>query len=173
MSGVTVLLVVSQLYTVLGSLTTIATSQGSCRHGWISFQNSCYMFSHTVLTWPDAEEACGILHSTLATIQTEEEQTFLKAYLNGIHAIAHGYWIDGNDLEVESEWQYSSIGKPLNYTDWGPGEPSNGANEDCLLLWGPYRFQMGDYYCYIHRRFICQQNNSAAPTTNPGWIIFG
>ncbi|XP_060068003.1 perlucin-like [Ylistrum balloti] len=176
MTALALLLVVSQLYIAFGSLNT--TSQGSCRHGWISFQESCYLFSHTMMSWPDAEEACEILHSNLATVQTEEQQQFLKSYLNTVHAKDYplfAYWIDGNDLEFAHEWQWSSIGQPLNYTDWGPGEPSKLPNENCLLLWGPFHFKMGDYGCYNLRHFICQQRSPVAPPTNSinGWVAFG
>ncbi|OWF56072.1 perlucin-like [Mizuhopecten yessoensis] len=178
MLAVTLLFVVTKFCVATGALTTIVPSQGTCRHGWINFHDSCYLFSHTVLSWPEAEEACKIIHSDLATVQTQEEVRFLKSYLNGIHAAnypAFGYWINGNDLEVNKEWQWSSIQKPMNYTDWGPGEPSNHANEDCLLLWGAFHFKMGDYYCYVRRNYICQQKTPVVPNANllDGWISFG
>ncbi|XP_069121954.1 collagen alpha-1(XII) chain-like [Argopecten irradians] len=160
----------------LGAKTTVATSQGNCSHGWVNFKDSCYMFSHTVLSWPDAEEACKIIHGTMVTVHTAEEQMFLKSYLNRKHAKdypAYAYWIGGNDLEVENEWQWSVIGQPVNYTDWGPAEPSSRAGEDCLVLWGPFKFQWGDYHCNVPRNFVCQRRMSTTPTANPSWIIFG
>lgn len=42
------------------------------------------------------------------------------------------------------------------YTNWQPGEPT-GLNEDCAVLWGPFGYNWGDYYCDRKCHAVCKK----------------
>ncbi|XP_060068110.1 perlucin-like protein, partial [Ylistrum balloti] len=139
----------------------VCTGTGPCRDGWVPFSENCYYFSHNLMSWPQAAETCEALHSTLATVLSAEEQTFLKTTLLNIHphdAASRIYWIDGTDLEVEHVWRWASTGEILTYTDWSTGEPTNTGAENCLLLWGQQNFKMGDNPCGASWNYICKSS---------------
>jgi hypothetical protein len=39
-----------------------------------------------------------------------------------------GFWLDGVDDVVEGLWKWASTDANLSYTDWYPGQPSNGGS---------------------------------------------
>ncbi|XP_060067929.1 perlucin-like protein [Ylistrum balloti] len=134
----------------------------NCRNGWVTFDEWCYLFSHNQLTWSEASETCHALHSHLATVLSAEEQNFLSTQLLELHKddpkiSSTLYWLDGSDLEVEHVWRWMTTGDVLTFTDWAPTEPNMAENEDCLILWGASKFQMGDNACSNKRNYICQQ----------------
>ncbi|XP_069121863.1 perlucin-like protein [Argopecten irradians] len=147
-------------FTLLSCLTCVVLA--NCRNGWVSFDEWCYLFSHNQLTWPEASETCHAFHAQLASVLSAEEQNFLSTELQEMHkndpkiSSIH-YWLDGSDLEVEHVWKWMSTGANLTFTDWAPNEPNMGENEDCLILWGASKFQMGDNTCSNKRNYICQQ----------------
>ena len=70
------------------------------------------------------------------------------------------FWVDGDDIKKEGIWIWDENHSLVNYTNWGPGEPSGiwGPNrEDCMVLWGPFNFAWGDYLCYLKSHFICEK----------------
>ncbi|XP_033732130.1 perlucin-like protein [Pecten maximus] len=141
--------------------TGLCTATGPCRDGWLPFEEDCYYFSHNLLSWPQAAETCEALHSTLATVLSAEEHTFLKTTLMKIHpsdAAKVIYWIDGTDLEVEHVWRWASSGELLSYQEWATGEPTNTGSENCLLLWGVQGFKMGDNPCGASWNYVCKSS---------------
>lgn len=54
-------------------LTICPLQTGACREGWVSFQNSCYLLSTTILTWDKAEEQCQTLGGHLVVLNNVEE----------------------------------------------------------------------------------------------------
>ncbi|XP_069122648.1 perlucin-like protein [Argopecten irradians] len=141
------------------SCVSLCTGDSPCRAGWLAFGENCYYFSHNLLSWPQAAETCEALHSTLATVLSAQEHSFLKTTLMKIHpndANTRIYWLDGTDLEVEHDWRWASSGERLGYQKWSPGEPTNTGNENCLLLWGHAGFDMGDNPCGASWNYICK-----------------
>ncbi|XP_021356042.1 perlucin-like protein [Mizuhopecten yessoensis] len=149
--------VIGVILTVIGIGYSVAT--GPCREGWLSDAENCYYFSHNLMSWPQAAETCEALHSTLATVMSADEHSFLKTTLMSIHpndAAGRIYWIDGTDLEVEHVWRWASSGEILSYSEWSVGEPTNTSSENCLLLWGAHGFNMGDNPCAASWNYICK-----------------
>ncbi|XP_060067993.1 perlucin-like protein [Ylistrum balloti] len=131
----------------------------SCRNGWVSFENNCYLFSHGKSTWGEAFATCLALHSNLAVITSADEQNFLISELKHIHRhdASHVlYWIDGTDLEVENVWKWAQTGEELTYINWADGEPNNALSGNCMNLYGAGGFKMADDDCDIHLYYICQ-----------------
>ncbi|XP_069122655.1 perlucin-like protein [Argopecten irradians] len=142
----------------------------SCRNGWATFEENCYLFSHGRSTWGEAYATCLALHSDLAVITSDDEQNFLISELYHIHrhdASHVRYWIDGTDLEVENVWKWAKTGQTLSYVNWASGEPNNAEGGNCMNLYGTGGFKMADDDCDIKLFYICQSTS----VENAGTII--
>lgn len=112
----------------------------SCPEAWAGFQRKCYYFGAGAKRWIEAREACRELGGQLVSIHSQEEQDFLTK-----HASQTGSWTGLRDLDIEGEFVWMD-GNPLDYSNWGPGEPNNGGQgEDCVMMQGSG--QWNDAYC--------------------------
>ncbi|XP_021356222.1 perlucin-like protein isoform X2 [Mizuhopecten yessoensis] len=127
-----------------------------CRNGWIQFESSCYFFSNDVETWAEASIICADLKGHLATVNSAAENSFLKAQANVLKQT--GYWLDGNDFEVEGSWRWTTSDDLITFNDWHSGEPNQGASADCLALWRDHAYQWADEPCRHVWNFICKTN---------------
>ena len=81
----------------------------------------------------------------LANVTATDEQTF---------------WVSGNDLVADGNYNWLGTGKPVIYAKWQPGEPNqfHGA-EHCLMLNRDSKsMHMSDANCAIATNYICQAN---------------
>ncbi|XP_010965257.3 low affinity immunoglobulin epsilon Fc receptor isoform X5 [Camelus ferus] len=101
----------------------------TCPEKWVSFQRKCYYFGEGAKKWIQARFACSNLHGRLVSIHSQEEQDFLTK-----HANKRGSWIGLRDLDIEGEFIWMDK-KPLNYSNWQPGEPNDaGQGENCVMM---------------------------------------
>ncbi|XP_072803121.1 low affinity immunoglobulin epsilon Fc receptor isoform X2 [Vicugna pacos] len=101
----------------------------TCPEKWVSFQRKCYYFGEGAKKWIQARFACSDLHGRLVSIHSQEEQDFLTK-----HANKRGSWIGLRDLDIEGEFIWMDK-KPLNYSNWQPGEPNDaGQGENCVMM---------------------------------------
>ncbi|KAK2494537.1 hypothetical protein MC885_004507 [Smutsia gigantea] len=101
----------------------------TCPEKWVSFQRKCYYFGEGAKKWIHARFACEKLQGRLVSIHSREEQAFLTK-----HASRKGSWIGLRDLDIEGEFIWMDQ-KPLDYSNWRPGEPNNQAlGEDCVMM---------------------------------------
>nr|XP_036874493.1 low affinity immunoglobulin epsilon Fc receptor-like isoform X3 [Manis javanica] len=101
----------------------------TCPEKWVNFQRKCYYFGEGPKKWIQARFACENLQGRLVSIHSREEQAFLTK-----HASRKGSWIGLRDLDIEGEFIWMDQ-KPLDYTNWRPGEPNNQAlGEDCVMM---------------------------------------
>ncbi|XP_021356856.1 perlucin-like protein [Mizuhopecten yessoensis] len=134
----------------------------TCRKGWVTFEDTCYLFSHGKSSWGEAYSTCLALHSNLAVITSAEQQNFLISELTDKHRTDAWnvlYWIDGTDLEVENVWKWAISGEKLSYINWADGEPNNAQGGNCMNLYGNGGFKMADDDCELHLYYICQATN--------------
>ena len=96
--------------------------------------------------------------------------------------LASGFWIAGNDSEVEGEWRWSDTYKSViptrpdqsGFQKWyrkaGRNEPSNAVgNEDCLYIsniayYEAFPHVLGSWFssdCSSKKYFVCQANKSS------------
>lgn len=83
------------------------------------------------ISWNNARTAAegmsfGGSMGYLATVTSAEENTFVATL-----GAANNAYLGGNDIDVEGTWTWVS-GETWSYTAWGPNEPNNSNNEDCL-----------------------------------------
>ncbi|XP_039714002.1 low affinity immunoglobulin epsilon Fc receptor isoform X1 [Pteropus medius] len=119
---------------------TPGSTCNTCPERWVNFQHKCYYFGKGAKRWIQAREACSKLQGRLVSIHSQEEQDFLAKYIN-----RQGSWIGLRDLNIEGEFVWMDQ-KPLNYSNWRPGEPNNGdQGEDCVMMLG--FGQWNDAFC--------------------------
>ncbi|XP_019613137.1 low affinity immunoglobulin epsilon Fc receptor isoform X2 [Rhinolophus sinicus] len=115
----------------------------TCPEEWVNFQRKCYYFGEGAKKWIQARLACSKLQGRLVSIHSQEEQDFLAKYIN-----RRGSWIGLRDLNIEGEFVWMDQ-NPLDYSNWRPGEPSNGGDtglgEDCVMMLGSG--QWNDAFC--------------------------
>jgi hypothetical protein len=93
-------------------------------------------------TWVNAKGACASQGGHLATLTSAEEDSWLW---NNLGVSGQDIWLGGTDEVTEGVWQWIT-GEPWSYTNWGPGEPDNGAiGQNDLIYWSAYPSQWGDY----------------------------
>ncbi|XP_055969176.1 low affinity immunoglobulin epsilon Fc receptor [Sorex fumeus] len=102
----------------------------TCPEDWVNFGRKCYYFGQgTPKKWLQARNACRALQGQLVSIHSQEEQDFLTQ-----HGSKFGTWIGLRDLDLEGQFIWMDE-NPLNYNNWGPGEPNNQEpSEDCVVM---------------------------------------
>ncbi|XP_078701811.1 uncharacterized protein LOC144927891 isoform X4 [Branchiostoma floridae x Branchiostoma belcheri] len=109
----------------------------TCKIGWREYNDNCYKLGETKLSWFKAREECNKHGANLASIQSREENNFLKYFVKKVlrprpSRSSCQVWIG---LRNERGWHWAH-GARLTYTNWAPGEPSGKgfwltAREDC------------------------------------------
>uniref|UniRef100_A0A3B3BHP6 C-type lectin domain-containing protein n=1 Tax=Oryzias melastigma TaxID=30732 RepID=A0A3B3BHP6_ORYME len=126
----------------------------TCPFGWKTFAGNCYWMTEDVKNWQDAEDHCSRQQGHLASIHSQEELSFLTA------------WVGLNDIKSENQFVYTD-GTPADFLPWAPGQPDNWQdNEDCIHLRGHNHAEPGlfnDDFCTSTREYICKKGgiNSA------------
>ncbi|XP_060067947.1 perlucin-like [Ylistrum balloti] len=152
---------------VIGSVISTILIQGTlavvnhCGVGWIYHNEACYFFSNDTDTWVEAFYYCQIYDSQLVSITDQNENNFLKTELRHRHAADSDwnicYFTSGTDAPAEGHWEWTPSRDPFTFTDWRPGEPSNGGGlENCLCLYKAHDFQWNDRNCHNQDHFICK-----------------
>lgn len=76
-----------------------------------------YYISKAPVTWQEGEDYAVSLGGHLVSINSADEESFLKANFE------RG-WIGLTDEGTEGDWRWTD-GSPITYTNWGPGQPDN------------------------------------------------
>ena len=131
---------------------TIISRTLSCPSPWLPLATGCYLLLDSPTNWVDGRARCHQEGASLVEIETQEEQDALAEEVlkrNGTH---YGFWIGLVDREGKGVWKWES-GKELNFTDWGPDQPSNFLGHDCGSLWlglsGDKKGQWDDRRCSL------------------------
>ncbi|CAC5404291.1 unnamed protein product [Mytilus coruscus] len=88
----------------------------------------------------------------------KEELLELLTYRKYIKNVRR-FWLDATDDVVEGYWKWASTEANLTYTDWYPGQPSNGGsthNEDCVHIYPGLNYRWNDIHCTYEEYFICE-----------------
>ncbi len=81
---------------------TRTTTGNSCPSGWQEFEGHCYLYVANWVTWTEAENDCISKGSHLASIHSEDENTFI---LN-LPSRPISKWIGGTDAAIEVSLQF-------------------------------------------------------------------
>ena len=86
-----------------------------------TFGGHRYMMTPEPGNWYDAEQYARWLGGHLVKVDDAPEQDWLVETFGR----SKPFWIGCTDRTVEGTWTWSD-GQPLSFTNWFPGEPSNG-----------------------------------------------
>ncbi|XP_038059503.1 echinoidin-like [Patiria miniata] len=161
-TGLLVLILASVSLSSDGSVAALCSSP-YCQPPWLAFQGHCYLWVDKPMSWMDAERHCQMLSHPgkmvhLASIHSKEEDEFIKDYVRSASglAVTPSYWIGCNDIERESNFQWSDASY-VSYKSWAPGEPnSDVGEEDCVeCRSNPYN-EWNDLPCNLRRSLVCK-----------------
>ncbi|CAG2246877.1 unnamed protein product [Mytilus edulis] len=153
------------------------------RNGWSEYIPICFASGTTVVTrfggsrykflpglidWSTAEGYCKVQGGNLTTIETKEENDFLRSVATLIKTTGeinpNQWWIGLTDKKTEGSFEWIS-GHQLSYTDWyqgGSRQPDNidsrggTLNADCASLSPNYSFQWVDEACHQLLNAFCE-----------------
>ncbi|XP_052762419.1 hepatic lectin-like [Mya arenaria] len=132
----------------------------SCPDAWTAFMGSCYLFGHDLMTFHEAAVLCKSYEANLIHIETSNENTFIEDQLKHLYraSSATAWWIGLTDENVEGLWKWHDTDTLATFTDWFPGEPSNGGNnEDCASIYVREGFHWNDVNCQLFKYYpICE-----------------
>ncbi|XP_064234108.1 C-type lectin domain family 10 member A isoform X1 [Aotus nancymaae] len=131
-----------------------STERTCCPINWVEHQGSCYWFSRSGKTWPEAERYCQLENAHLVVINAREEQSFVQAYLGSAYT-----WMGLSDPEGVWKWvdgtDYAS-----GFQNWKPGQPDDwqghglGGGEDCAHFHPDGRWN--DDVCQRSYHWVCE-----------------
>ena len=142
-----------------------------CAHGWTKYHNKCFIPVTEHVTFSQAIDTCSRLQSTLAMIESMDEQMFIEEHL-----------MENQEKEINSMWigcmrfhssEYTTEsfrwlnGSPVNFSLWHPTEPNNlGGMQFCVALWGgkEHTGSWMDAKCDKKYLALCQRPLNGLPT---------
>lgn len=147
-------------YSVLFPAALLTTG---CQDGLVTFRGSCYLFIDDISgVWSDAVHHCAAHNAHLASIETTDEDKFLRNQSNKLFKCGRNssasFWVRGTDDVIEGIWAWHDTNEPVTFTSWAPGQPQNSSGEDCLVLFGMHGFLWDDAFCTDKYHFICEEN---------------
>ena len=124
--------------------------------GWRLFNAACYKFFTEAKPWSEAEQYCDQqLNSTLVTINSQEENNFVKSLL--LASIGdEKAWIGGNDMDTEGTWVWVDGSDWSEFDNWNTNEPNGGRNESCVEILPDREYKWNDIPCAESKAFICK-----------------
>ncbi|XP_052514185.1 asialoglycoprotein receptor 1-like isoform X1 [Budorcas taxicolor] len=155
------LLHVKQFVSDLRSLSCqMAVLQGNgsenacCPVNWIDYEGSCYWFSRSGKSWPEAEKYCELENAYLVVVGSWEEQKFIQHHMGPVSTWigltdqnGPWKWVDGTDYET-------------SFKNWAPEQPDDwyghglGGGEDCAHFTAEGRWN--DDICLRSYRWVCE-----------------
>jgi len=146
------------LFFVLLAHTTVLTTANdilseeevSCGEGETMFEDSCFWSEggHPY-SWAEAEEVCRSRGMQMASVHSPKEQKIVFDLTGNYNC-----WIGLTDIEREGDFRWSDD-SPVDYLNWGTGNPNGGDAENCVRTFG----SDGEWYddsCDDHWGVVCR-----------------
>ncbi|XP_078614388.1 uncharacterized protein LOC144883667 [Branchiostoma floridae x Branchiostoma japonicum] len=125
----------------------------ACRNGYKIHNKICYKAFNMEMTFLDASSTCRTEGGTLAMPKDAGTDDFLVSLKKDV-AERGRFWFGLADRRKEGVWEWVD-GTPLGgYSAWGPGEPNNDNDEDCVLYYDGKTWN--DDKCSSAKKFICE-----------------
>ena len=128
-----------------------------------TFQGHEYKLYNNALPWREAYKFCEQQGGHLATINSEEEQTFIYNIIKNKSTRSYT-WLGATDWYEEGNWKWIT-GSKIVYYNWADGEPNNNYDEDFLMIYnnsGKWNDGTDIYYSDTKAySFICEFENDS------------
>ncbi|KAF6092323.1 asialoglycoprotein receptor 2 [Phyllostomus discolor] len=129
-----------------------------CPINWLEHDGSCYWFSRTGLTWPEAQKFCQLENAHLVVVNSREEQKFIVQHSQPFHT-----WIGLTETDGSWKWvdgtDYSNSYKNWNVAwldNWRGHE--QGGSEDCAEVQADGRWSHN--FCQQVQRWTCEMRRN-------------
>ncbi|XP_010155269.1 PREDICTED: fibronectin-like, partial [Eurypyga helias] len=145
----------------------VQAETGTCSHGWVAFQSSCYRVSKESKPWKAAQQTCETSSrgAHLLDIESEEERSFILSYLQTFSQIIM-LWTGLNDLKEEGQLLWTDGSAYLLKAGISTLSMIPENETDCYALQrdptGPDYFLTG-FFCYIQLPYICEYELPLVP----------
>ncbi|XP_058415892.1 asialoglycoprotein receptor 2 [Diceros bicornis minor] len=129
-----------------------------CPVNWMEHEGSCYWFSRSGKTWPEAEKYCQLENAHLVVINSRDEQKFIVQ-----HTSPFRIWIGLTDSEGPWRWVDGTDYKS-SYKNWAVTQPDNwqgheqGGGEDCVEIHPDGHWN--DDFCQQVHRWGCEMKRN-------------
>ncbi|XP_078573072.1 uncharacterized protein LOC144859935 [Branchiostoma floridae x Branchiostoma japonicum] len=137
----------------------ISTPLTSCPEGYAEFREICYKAFDTERTYSGAAWACRRDGGTLAIPRDATINDFLISLNNSVtDQPFYPFWMGLHDRGEEGRFEWVDGSMLGMYTNWAPGQPDNGGDQDCVVYstHAPWKNKWNDANCDLQSRFICQ-----------------
>ncbi|XP_008854088.1 C-type lectin domain family 10 member A isoform X1 [Nannospalax galili] len=138
----------------LANLKNNGSEMTCCPLHWLEHEGSCYWFSQSGKSWPEADKYCQLENAHLVVVNSMEEQKFLE------NRIAHKHtWMGLTDENGPWRW-VDSTDFDKGFTNWAPEQPDNwhghglGGGEDCAHFNPDGRWN--DDVCQRSYSWVCE-----------------
>ncbi|XP_052051785.1 C-type lectin domain family 10 member A-like isoform X2 [Apodemus sylvaticus] len=139
----------------LASLKNNGSEMACCPLHWTKHEGSCYWFSQSEKSWPEADKYCQLENSHLVVVNSQEEQKFIEEHKGPVPTWmgltdqnGPWRWVDGTDFDT-------------GFKNWKPQQPDNwhghglGGGEDCAhFSYDDGRWN--DDVCQRPYRWVCE-----------------
>ena len=109
----------------------VQLQRGNCPMFWFSFNNRCYKYVATDMTWAKAELNCVSEGANLVSIHSLDEENFVQTLIENFDHASGMIWIGLSDLHEAGSWMWSD-GCAAKFYHWSSGQPTNYGNEGCV-----------------------------------------
>ncbi|XP_039598560.1 galactose-specific lectin nattectin-like, partial [Polypterus senegalus] len=125
---------------------------------WTPFQSKCYRFTPVRKGHAAAELHCQNLGGNLASVHSEEANTFIKNLIASKDNSNPFTWLGGARVSQTNYWFWKD-GSVFNYQKWGSGQPDNYCgSEGCLMFNDNAPGFWNDAECNLELNFVCVKN---------------
>uniref|UniRef100_A0A3Q0STL8 C-type lectin domain-containing protein n=1 Tax=Amphilophus citrinellus TaxID=61819 RepID=A0A3Q0STL8_AMPCI len=133
-----------------------------CPMFWWNYNDRCYKYVATHMTWADAEIYCLSEGANLVSVHSEDEHNFVKSLIQNFDHAGGLTWIGLSDKHKEGTWMWSD-GCPLHFVNWSPTQPDNeGGNENCGHTNVVIDKKWNDYKCDIALPSVCATHTTCS-----------
>ncbi|XP_068188442.1 lactose-binding lectin l-2-like [Antennarius striatus] len=129
--------------------------RGNCPMFWFKFNDRCYKYVATRVSWADAELHCVSEGANLVSIHSMEEQNFIKGLIKNFDHAEETTWIGLTDIHKENSFMWSN-GQAVNFVYWYQNEPNNlEGTEHCVHTNHGEEKKWNDEDCYFTLPSVC------------------
>ncbi|XP_033101796.1 galactose-specific lectin nattectin-like [Anneissia japonica] len=144
----------------------IVAATANCPPLFTQYGKNCYRLIVQALPWTEAKMTCsGFMNcngdpATLVSLQSRNDETFLKRLMGTVSKQNYAVWTSGNDIAEEEVFRWGD-GSLFTYLNWAPEQPDNGQQssgeiENCVTFFLRQKVPMwNDAMCELERPFVC------------------
>jgi len=138
-----------------------SSSLQGCPRQFQSVGRGCYLISNDRVGWIEARKMCEQNNAKLLSIETQDKRADIAVFIRStIRRRRSEFWISGNDIETEGEWEWAKTREEVPSFGWTE-EPFNSPEENCLAwtLIDSSRDRSDGWHsssCCNNLRYICE-----------------